>query len=98
MKINVLTLFPEMFSPVTGSILGRACEKGILEFNFTDIREYSLDKHRKVDEYPYGGGAGMVMACQPISDALHAVNAEGKTRAREKEGGIEVERKQEGER
>lgn len=78
MKINVLTLFPEMFSPVTGSILGRACEKGILDFNFVDIREFSTDKHRKVDDYPYGGGAGMVMACQPISDALHAVKAEGR--------------------
>lgn len=78
MKINVLTLFPEMFAPVTGSILGRAGEKGILDFNFVDIRDFSTDKHRKVDDYPYGGGAGMVMACQPISDALHAVKAEGK--------------------
>ncbi len=78
MKINVLTLFPEMFVPVTGSILGRAEEKGLLEFNFINIRDFSLDKHKKVDDYPYGGGQGMVMAAQPISDALRSVKAEGK--------------------
>lgn len=78
MKINVLTLFPEMFVPITGSILGRAEEKGILEFNFINIRDFSLDKHKKVDDYPYGGGQGMVMAAQPIFDALRSVNAKGK--------------------
>lgn len=78
MKINVLTLFPEMFSPVTGSILGRAAEKGILDFDFINIRDFSLDKHKKTDDYPYGGGQGMVMSCQPVSDALRSIHAEGK--------------------
>ena len=68
MKINVLTLFPEMFSAVTGSILGKAAEKGLLEFNFINIRDFSNDKHKKADDYPFGGGAGMLMTPQPIYD------------------------------
>ncbi len=79
MKIDVLTLFPEMFVPVTtSSILGRAAEKKIIEITLTDIREYTLNKHRKVDDYPFGGGQGMVMMPQPIFDALRAVGAENK--------------------
>lgn len=78
MKINVLTLFPEMFTPVTSSILGKAGEKGILDINLINIRDFSTDKHNKTDEYPYGGGIGMVMFCQPIFDALRSVEAEGK--------------------
>ena len=79
MKINVLTLFPEMFAPVTGSsILGRAGEKGILDFNIINIRDFSRDKHNKADDTPYGGGVGMVMFCQPIFDALRSIKAEGK--------------------
>jgi len=79
MKINVLTLFPEMFKPVTEeSILGRARENGILDIRLTDIREYSQDKHNKADDYPFGGGAGMVMLADPIFRALNAVNAKEK--------------------
>ena len=79
MKINVLTLFPEMFAPVTeSSILGRAGEKGILDFNIINIRDFSRDKHNKADDTPYGGGVGMVMFCQPIFDALRSIKAEGK--------------------
>ena len=79
MKINVLTLFPEMFAPVTGSsILGRAGEKGILDFNIINIRDFSRDKHNKADDTPYGGGVGMVMFCQPIFEALRSIKAEGK--------------------
>lgn len=79
MKINVLTLFPEMFKAVTeSSILGRASEKGILDINLINIRDYSSDRHNKVDDTPYGGGVGMVMFCQPVFDALRAVSAEGK--------------------
>lgn len=78
MKIDILTLFPEMFAPVKESILGRAEKKGILEINITNIRDYSTDKHRKADDYPFGGGNGMVMLAQPIFDALRAINAEGK--------------------
>lgn len=79
MKINVLTLFPEMIAPVTeSSILGRAGEKGILDFNIINIRDFSRDKHNKADDTPYGGGVGMVMFCQPIFDALRSIKAEGK--------------------
>ena len=78
MKINVLTLFPEMFTAVTGSILGRACEKGIITFNFINIRDFSNDKHKKVDDYPFGGGPGMVMMADPIFGALNSNDARGK--------------------
>lgn len=77
MKINILTQFPEMFSPViTESILGRAAEKGLLSFNVVNIRDFTLDKHRKTDDTPFGGGAGMVMTPQPAFDALSSVGAE----------------------
>ncbi|TCO79017.1 tRNA (guanosine(37)-N1)-methyltransferase TrmD [Marinisporobacter balticus] len=76
MKIDILTLFPEMFHvPLGESIIGRAREKGILDLNLVNIRAFSQDKHKKVDDYPYGGGAGMVMTPQPIFSALEAVNA-----------------------
>ena len=79
MIINVLTLFPEMFKPVTEeSILGRAKENGILDIRLTDIRKYSLDKHKKADDYPFGGGAGMVMMADPIFNALNTIKAKGK--------------------
>lgn len=74
MRFHILTLFPEM---VTGglatSILGRACEKGLISFNAVNIRDYTQDKHKKVDDYPYGGGAGMLMQAQPVYDAWKAV-------------------------
>lgn len=72
MKINILTIFPEMFEPLKQSMLGRAVEKGILEISVTDIRDYTLDRHNRVDDTPYGGGAGMVMQVQPILDAFRA--------------------------
>ena len=79
MKINVLTLFPEMFTAVTdSSILGKAGEKGILDFNIINIRDFSKDRHNKADDTPYGGGVGMVMFCQPIFDALKSIDAKGK--------------------
>lgn len=79
MKINILTLFPEMFTAVTeSSILGKAGEKGILDINLINIRDFSKDRHNKADDTPYGGGVGMVMFCQPIFDALRSVDAEGK--------------------
>lgn len=68
-----------MFGPVTGSsILGRAGEKGILNIRTTDIRDFSNDKHNKADDYPFGGGGGMVMMADPIFGALKSVKAEGK--------------------
>lgn len=73
MRIDILTLFPEMFSIFNHSIIGRAIEKGLLEINSHNIREFSLNKHKKVDDYPYGGGAGMVMTPQPIVDCIKAI-------------------------
>lgn len=76
MKIDVLTLFPEMFhSVLDSSILGRAAEKGILDVRLTDIRDFSHDKHNKADDYPFGGGGGMVMMADPIFGGLEAVEA-----------------------
>ena len=76
MKITVLTLFPEMFSALDASILGRAKSKGLLELEFINIREFAANKHKKTDDYPFGGGAGMVMSCQPIYDAVLACDPE----------------------
>ncbi|MBE6062174.1 MAG: tRNA (guanosine(37)-N1)-methyltransferase TrmD [Clostridium butyricum] len=76
MKISILTLFPEMFSIFDHSIIGRAREKEIVDLNVFNIRDYTLNKHKKVDDYPYGGGAGMVMAPQPIVDCIRAVKKE----------------------
>ena len=79
MKINILTQFPEMFAPITSeSILGRAVDNGILEINIINIRDYSTDKHNRTDDTPFGGGAGMVMLCQPAFDALKDLKADGK--------------------
>lgn len=70
MKINILTLFPEMFDVFNHSIIGKAKDKGIIEITTTNIRDFTLNKHKKVDDYPYGGGAGMVMTPQPIVDSI----------------------------
>ena len=78
MKIDVLTLFPEMFVPVKTSMLGRAEENGIIEIRLTDIREFSNNKHKKTDDYPFGGGGGMVMMPDPIFGALEHIGAKGK--------------------
>ena len=78
MRIKVFTLFPEMLRPMLGvSILGRAIAAGHLQVELIDIREYSTDKHRNTDDYPFGGGAGMVMSAQPIVDAFAANLPEG---------------------
>lgn len=73
MKIDILTLFPEYFQVFNYSIIGRAKEKGILSVEAHNIRDYSKDKHRRVDDYTYGGGAGMLMTPQPIVDCINAV-------------------------
>ena len=72
MIIDILTLFPEAFSYLDNSILKRAKEKGLIEINIHDIRDFSLDKHKKCDDYPFGGGAGMLMGVQPIYDAVNS--------------------------
>ena len=79
MKIDILTLFPEMFAPLKTSIIGKAVDGGILDIRITDIRQYTLDKHHKCDDYPFGGGAGMVMMPQPIFDAVNAVDPKRKS-------------------
>lgn len=77
MRIDVLTLFPRMFEgPLGESIIGKAVDKGLLEINVSNFREYSDNKHQTVDDYPYGGGAGMLLKVQPISDNLKAIEAE----------------------
>ena len=77
MKINILTIFPEMFSSLESSMLGRAIDNGIIELNLIDIRDYTTDRHNRVDDTPYGGGAGMVMQVQAIVDAYRALEANG---------------------
>lgn len=73
-RFDVLTLFPAMFEAVLGdSIIRRAREKGLLEMHFINIRDFSKNKHRKVDDYPYSGGGGMLMAPQPIYDAYQSI-------------------------
>ncbi len=76
MKIDVLTLFPEMFEPLKASILGKAMNKGVLTVNLTNIRDFSKEKHKKTDDYPYSGGDGMVMTPQPLYDAIMSVKTE----------------------
>lgn len=76
MKIDILTLFPESFSYLDESIIKRARQKGIIEINIVDIRSFSKDKHKKCDDYPFGGGAGMLMSVQPIYDAVKSVQTE----------------------
>ncbi|MGE6828554.1 tRNA (guanosine(37)-N1)-methyltransferase TrmD [Priestia megaterium] len=79
MKIDVLSLFPSMFDGVFGeSILKKAQEKNAVELNVVNFREYSTNKHQNVDDYPYGGGAGMVLTPQPIFDAVEKVTETAK--------------------
>ena len=80
MRIDILTLFPEMFAPLSMSILGRAQKNGKIEIVVTDIRDYTLDKHKKCDDTPFGGGAGMVMMPQPIASAITAVDPDHRAR------------------
>ena len=77
MKINILTIFPDMFAPLRMSMLGRAIDNGIIELNIIDIRDYTTDRHNRVDDTPYGGGAGMVMQVQPILDAFREGGCDG---------------------
>ncbi|WOO88545.1 tRNA (guanosine(37)-N1)-methyltransferase TrmD [Mollicutes bacterium LVI A0078] len=77
MKINILTLFPGLYeSFMNEAIVSRAVEKGIVEFNIIDFREYSTNKHKKVDDYVFGGGAGMLIKPQPLFDAIRQNNLE----------------------
>ena len=77
MRITILTIFPEMFDGfLNTSIIKKARLKGLAEIDVVDFRQYTADKHNRVDEYPYGGGQGMVLMCQPVLDCLKAVRRE----------------------
>ena len=81
MNYHILTLFPEMVTQgLSESILGRAAKKGLLSVNAVNIRDYTADRHKKVDDYPYGGGAGMLMQAQPVYDAWKAACEEIRSR------------------
>lgn len=75
MQFNILTLFPEMFEPIKQSIIGKAIEKGLIEINLINIRDFSKDKHKKVDDTPYGGGAGMVIRPDVVYDAYKSIES-----------------------
>ncbi len=76
MQFDVLTLFPEMFESLNESIIGRAKEKGLININLINIRDFSKNKHKKVDDTPYGGGAGMVIMPDVVYDAYNSLNTE----------------------
>ena len=77
MKIDILTLFPDMYSGVFNeSILKRAIDNGVVEINIHNFRDFSKDSHNKVDDTPYGGGAGMVLTCQPIFDCVRSIRTD----------------------
>ena len=77
MKIDIVTIFPAMCAaPLGESIMGRAQEKGLLQLAVHDLRQWSTDKHRRVDDEPYGGGQGMVMKCEPLFAAVEALRSE----------------------
>ena len=77
MRVDIVTLFPEMCQQVLdASIIGRAAKKGFIETHCHQIRDYTLNKQKQTDDYPYGGGCGMVLYAQPIADCLRAVQQE----------------------
>ena len=80
MKIDILTLFPEVFEAIKSSILARAEKKGVIEINLVNFRDFSKDKHKKVDDYPFGGGEGMLLTPQPIYDCIMAIDPQHKAR------------------
>lgn len=79
MIIDILTLFPEAFSYLDSSIIKRAKEQGLLEINIIDIRDFSKNKHKKCDDYPFGGGAGMLMSVEPVYYAVKSVQKDNST-------------------
>ena len=78
MRLDVVTIFPELFDlPLRTSIIGRAAEQSLVSFGIHDLREHGIGRHRSVDDYPYGGGAGMVMRPEPLYAAIEPLRAEG---------------------
>ena len=82
MRIDVLSLFPNMFAPMRESIIGKTVERGLVDFNVTDFRDYTENKHNKVDDEIYGGGQGMLLMPQPLFDAIDVVEKEAGSRGR----------------
>ena len=81
MRIDILSLFPDMFQATLGeSIVGKAQDNGFLDIKVTDFRDYTDNKHNRVDDTPFGGGAGMLLQAQPIFDAMAAIDEETKDR------------------
>lgn len=80
MRLDILTLFSEMFAPLEASIIGRARKKKAIEINLVNFREYSADPHKKVDDKPFGGGDGMLLTCQPIYDCVNALDPKGEAK------------------
>ena len=76
MRLDILTLFPDMFAPLKESIIGRATKNNDVEINIIQIRDFSQDPHKKTDDVPYGGGAGMVMTPQPLYDAIMSIKTD----------------------
>ena len=78
MRVSILTLFPAMFTGfVESSIISKAIERDLIQVDVVDMRDFTEDKHNRVDDYPYGGGAGLVLMCQPVIDAIEATRTEG---------------------
>jgi len=89
LRIDVVTIFPELFpGPLGASIPGRAIERGLAELQAHDLREWGLGRHRSVDDYPYGGGAGMILRVEPIAGALAALAGPDTTRILLDPGGV----------
>ena len=80
MKIDILTLFPDMFDSLNHSILGKAKDNKLLDINIVDYRKFSGNKHNQVDDYPFGGGQGMVLKPEPIFNAVESLDKTDKTR------------------
>lgn len=80
MRIDILTIFPEMFSALDSGVLGKALQRECLTVNVVNIRDYSTDKHKRTDDYPFGGGLGMVMTVQPIYDCINAIDPDHKAK------------------
>ncbi|MBE7075268.1 MAG: tRNA (guanosine(37)-N1)-methyltransferase TrmD [Clostridiales bacterium] len=76
MRLDIITIFPDMFQPLKESIIKRAVQKQVVEINIVNLRDYSKDAHKKTDDIPYGGGAGMVMTPQPLYDAINALKTQ----------------------
>ena len=80
MKISILTVYPEMYDLMHMAVVGKALERQAFDLDVVNIRDFSADKHHRTDDYPFGGGAGMVMTCQPIHDAIQSVDPEHRYR------------------